>query len=114
MQDSNNSKTTNNRVGLDIGSHTINGVEVLDRGTEMAIRSAGAVPIPGVGGKQAELNTSQIVQAIKSLWSMARFESKKVVLALPPDAVYTKWIHLEASGLDELDQTARMVAVRGA
>lgn len=103
-----------NRVGLDIGSHTINAVEVVERGPETVIRSAGSVTIPGVKGKQPVKDTAAVVQAVKSLWATAGLKSIKVLLALPPDAVYMKWLHLEATNYDELAQTARAAAARGA
>lgn len=103
-----------NRVGLDIGSHTVNAVEVLERGPETVIRSAGSVPIPGAKGKQPVRDVAAVVQAVKNLWSSAGMQSTKVMLALPPDAVYMKWIHLEAANSEELAQTARAAALRGA
>ena len=103
-----------NRVGLDIGSHTINAVEVVERGPETVIRSAGSVSIPGAKGKQPLRDPAAIVQALKNLWSTAGLRSTQVLLALPPDAVYMKWLHLEATNRDELAQTARAAAARGA
>lgn len=102
------------RVGLDIGSHTVNAVEVVERGPETVIRSAGSVAIPGTKGKQTIQDTAAVIQAVKNLWSKAGLRSNKVLLALPPDAVYMKWLHLEATNYDELAQTARAAAARGA
>lgn len=103
-----------NRVGLDIGSHTVSGVEVVRRGSETVIRSAGSMPIPGLLSKQDLPDPSSIIGAVKSLWASARFESRRVVLALAPHAVYMKWLHLEAVDEEELDQTAQTTAARGA
>ena len=102
------------RVGLDIGSHSITGVEMVPRGSDIVVRSAGSLTIPGIKGKQHVPDNGVVVQTIKNLWSSARFTSKKVVMALPPEAIYTKWLHLEASSEEELDQTARTAAARGA
>lgn len=107
-------KSISRRVGLDIGSHTINGVEVVERGSDIIVRSAGAVAIPGMKSKHDIPDPGAVSQALKNLWVSSRFVSKQVVLALPPDAVYMKWLHLEASDRDELDATARAAAVRGA
>jgi type IV pilus assembly protein PilM len=103
-----------NRVGLDIGSHTVSGVEVAQRGYETVIRSAGSTAIPGLLSKQDLPEPSAIIGAIKNLWASARFESHRVALALAPHAVYMKWLHLEAVGEDELEQTAQATAARGA
>ena len=107
-------KTPCQRVGLDIGSHTINGVEIVERDGEMVVRSVGAVQVPVSDERQSAPDAGAVVHALKSLWSSARFECQKVVVALPADAVYVKWLHLEAPSRDELDVTARTAAVRGA
>lgn len=103
-----------NRIGLDIGTHSVTAVEVVERGSEVVIRSAGSVTISNTGARQGAPDSGATVQAIKNLWSSAAFHSKKVVVALPPESVYIKWLHLEASGEEELANTARSAAVRGA
>lgn len=103
-----------NRVGLDIGSHTVNAVELVERGPETVIRAAGSIAIPGAKGKQPLRDPDAVVQAVKSLWATAGLRSNKVLLALPPDAVYMKWLHLEAPNREELAQTAKAAAARGA
>jgi len=103
-----------NRVGLDIGSHSITAVEVIERGSETVIHSAGSAAIPGVRERNASPDAASVVQAIKSLWSSAAFQTKQVVLALPPSSVYIKWLHLEAPDEEELANTARSAAARGA
>jgi|GEM_PF-1050432 type IV pilus assembly protein PilM len=102
------------RVGLDIGSHSVKGVEIVERGPELVIRSAGTAPIAGVRARTELPDTGATVSAIRNLWATAGFSSRRVVLALPPEAVYLKWLHLEASDSDELDRVARAAAVRGA
>lgn len=106
--------TVVSRVGLDIGSHTVKGVEIIDRGSEIVIRSAGSVVVPGARVKGQAPDAAATASAIKSLWSSAGFKSKNVVLALSPEAAYIKWLHLEASDEDELALTAHQAAVRGA
>jgi type IV pilus assembly protein PilM len=103
-----------NRVGLDIGSHSVTAVEVIERGSEIVIRSAGSAAIPGAGEKNAVADSGAVVHAIKNLWSSAAFQSKKVVVALPASSVYVKWLHLEAPDEEELANTARNAAARGA
>jgi type IV pilus assembly protein PilM len=102
------------RVGLDIGSHAIQGVEVVERDQELVVRSAGYHLLPHAKEPGAGLDNSVIAAAVRSLWSSARFESKNAVLALPADRVHAKWLNLEAATRDELDLTARAAAVRGA
>lgn len=102
------------RVGLDIGTHTICGVEVIERGPDTVIRAAGSVQIPGPKHRQHKTEPGAIIQALKNLWTSAGFQSRKVVLALPNDAVYLKWLHLEAADEQQLTETARAAATRGA
>jgi len=102
------------RVGLDIGSHSVTAVEVIERGSETVIRSAGSAAIPGARERNAVSDAASVVHAIKSLWSSAAFQTKKTVLALPPASVYAKWLHLEAADEEELANTARNAAARGA
>lgn len=107
-------KPSPGRVGLDIGSHTVCGVEVVERASDMVVRSAGSAAINGLQSKVDSADSSEIIRAIKNLWSGARFDSRRVVLALPPSAVYMKWLHLEAANEEELEQTAQAAAARGA
>ncbi|MCX8052703.1 MAG: type IV pilus assembly protein PilM [Armatimonadetes bacterium] len=107
-------RSITHRVGLDIGSHSVKGVEVVERGAEIVIRAARSTPIPGFRSKADPPDHSSVVQAVKTLWAAAGFGTNAVVLALPAESVYIKWLHLEASNPDELDITARAAAVRGA
>ncbi|MGB9619364.1 MAG: pilus assembly protein PilM, partial [Armatimonadota bacterium] len=107
-------KSFSQRVGLDIGSHTVKGVEVAERGSEIVIRSAAAVPIPGVRSRTDPPDYGSVIQAIKTLWSSAGFQSKAAAMGLSADSVYLKWLHLEAASPEELDTTARAAAARGA
>ncbi len=102
-------KPFTNRVGLDIGTHSVTGVEVVQRGSEIVIHSASSVAIPD------DRNTyASVTHAIKNLWNTAGFRSKKVLVALPSAAVYAKWLNLEAQDEEELANTARTAATRGA
>jgi purine-nucleoside phosphorylase len=102
------------RVGLDIGSHTIKAVEVVERGTELVLRSAASVALPRTRGREEQPNPSAVVQSLKTLWASAGFTSKKVVLSLSCDSIYMKWLNLEAENDEALDQIARQAATRGA
>lgn len=99
------------RVGLDIGSHTIKGVEVVQHASEVAVRAVGSVRVWD-GDRAPDRNA--LVQATKSLWSSGKFESKDVVLALASEDIYLKWLRIECSDEDELDHLARAAATRGA
>lgn len=107
-------KSVSNRVGLDIGTHSVTGVEIIERGTEIIIRSAGSAAIPRGQDKQGAPDSGSVVQAIKTLWSSAAFQTKNVVVALPASSVYAKWLHLEAPDEETLANTARAAAARGA
>lgn len=112
--DQHKTRVNSNRVGLDIGSHSITAVEMTERGSEMVIRSAGSAVISSAKEKSNSSDAASVVHAIKSLWSSAAFQTKKVVMALPSSSVCIKWLHLEASSEEELANTARNAAVRGA
>lgn len=113
MQNHQKTKYIADRVGLDIGSHSIKGVEVSERGSEMIVRAAGLITIPETRQSQDYSDSGAAVQYIKSLWSAAHFRSNKVILTLPSNAVYMKWSQLEASNDEELDHVARSAALRG-
>ena len=102
------------RVGLDIGSHSVRGVEVMEHGSELVIRSAGSAAVSGLPSSQESPDDSSVVQAIRNLWASARFETNKVALALPSEAAHMKWLSLEPSDGEELDAIARATAARGA
>ena len=103
-----------NRVGLDIGSHAVKGVEIVERGAETVVRSAGSMTVPVANDRQNAADPGAVAHAIRGLWCRAAFTSNKVVVALPPESVYLKWLHLEAPDEDQLGQTARAAAARGA
>ncbi|MGQ9454331.1 MAG: type IV pilus assembly protein PilM [Armatimonadota bacterium] len=102
------------RVGVDIGTHSVKGVEVVERGSELVICAAQAVSIPGLGDPREPPEVPAVVQALRALWAVGGFRTTKAVLALPAELVYMKWLYLEASNPAELDMTARAAAVRGA
>ncbi len=106
--------TANQRVGLDIGSHSIKGVELVEHASEMTVRAVGSVPVRSGDIRGKSLDRAVIVQAIKHLWSSSKFISNNVVVGLPQESVYLKWLHLQCSSEDELDHMARGAAVRGA
>jgi len=108
------SRDRSHRIGLDIGSHTIKGVEVMDHGLERIIRSAGCAMIPNVSTANESADDSAVIHAIRQLWRSAGFETNQVVLCLTSDAVHMKWLNLEPSSEDELDTIARTTAARGA
>ncbi|MDH7601018.1 MAG: type IV pilus assembly protein PilM [Armatimonadota bacterium] len=105
---------TPHRIGLDIGTHSVKGVEVVERGSELIIRAAQVVPILSTSNPNEPPTPDAIVHAVRTMLTTGGFQSNKVILALPPEAVYMKWLHLEASSPTELDETARVAAVRGA
>lgn len=104
-----NTTTKIDRVGLDIGTHSVTGVEITSRGSEIVIHSAGSITIP-----RDRQRPAGVVAAIKQLWNTCGFSCRRVYLALPSSAVYMKWLNLEAENEEELDNVARATAVRGA
>ena len=102
------------RVGLDIGSRTVKGVEVAELGSEIVIRSAGSAAVHPTRVNHGLPDPPAVAEAIRNLWASGRFVSKKVLLALPPDSAHVKWLRLEPSDQDDLDNIARATAARGA
>jgi type IV pilus assembly protein PilM len=98
-------------VGLDMGTHAVKGVEMIDHDSELAVRSAGSVD---PAAPSVEIDSPQFVHAVRTLWSTAGFETTRVAMSLPPENVYLKWLQLEAGDEDELDEIARSAATRGA
>jgi type IV pilus assembly protein PilM len=107
------SDVPNHRIGLDIGSHTIKAVEVIEHASEITIRAAGSIDIWHPGPTERPSDRSNLHQSIASLWSSAGFQSKDVVLGLSSNDVYLKWLHMECSDDNELDGLAKSTAVRG-
>ena len=103
----------NQRVGLDIGSHTIKAVEVVEHASGLTIRAAGSAAIWQGGPRERSSDRCILPQLIGSLWSSAKFESKSVLLSLPPNATYLKWLRMECADDEDLDNLARSAAVRG-
>ena len=89
-------------------------VQLIQRGGEVAIHSAGSAAVSGADARQGILNSPGTARAVRSLWSSEALETTNVVMSLPPDAVYIKWLHLETSSEAELDSIARSTATRGA
>lgn len=102
------------KVGLDIGSHTIKGVEVYDDGSEIVVRAAGSLRLTTPQFKPGSPDPSQTTQAIKELWSASRFRTSQVTIALPPEAVYLKWHQLDVTDQAELEHMVNTMAPRGA
>lgn len=98
------------RVGLDIGSHSVKGVEVAEVDMGTVIRSTGLSVIPRSSRCSKPEGRSAVIRSIKNMWSAARFSTRKVALALPASAVYTSWTDIYASDDDELDKLARTKA----
>ncbi len=102
------------KVGLDIGSHTIKGVEVFDDGSEIVVRAAGSLRLSTPQFKSGLPDPALTTQAIKELWAANRFGTSKVAIALPPVAVYLKWHQLDINDEAELENMVNTMAPRGA
>ncbi|MBF0180062.1 MAG: type IV pilus assembly protein PilM [Magnetococcales bacterium] len=96
-------KTT---VGLDIGTTSIKAVELRRSGSGWSLHRIGAKPLPPkamAGGKIKDKAT--VTQAIRDLWSEARFSSKRAAISVGGSAVIIKKIQLPTmSELDLEDQ----------
>ena len=95
------------RVGLDIGNHSVKGIEVAEEDMGTVIRSAGLSVIMRPLRRAGSEDRRAVIRSIKHLWSSAKFRTRKVVLALPASVVHTSLVDISASDDDELDKISR-------
>lgn len=89
-------------VGLDIGSTAIKAVELRPSGKTWNLHRIGSVPLPPKAVSSGKIKDKEVVvQAIRDLWTQARFTSKRTAISVGGPAVIIKKIQLPL--MTELD-----------
>ncbi len=93
-------------IGLDIGTSGVRAAEVAFGKGPATLQRFGQVALPVGAVRDGEVIDPQAVaEAIKHLWSTARFSSKKVVLGVANHKVIVRQVDLPWMPLDELRKT---------
>lgn len=101
-------------IGIDIGTHSIKAVELVQRSDQTLLRAADSIRTPvGAVVDGAILDKNAVSAAIKQLWSRADFSGTEAVLAMDLRQTQVRWHHLEVEDEQSLDDVARQAALRG-
>ncbi|MCB9790686.1 type IV pilus assembly protein PilM [Candidatus Nomurabacteria bacterium] len=93
-----------NHVGIDFGNHTVKAVELKDvDGESPTLVNFGSQPTPhGVINSSDTDHQRKLADALKEMYSASGIDNKKVVLAIPESAVFTRFLELPGIKDDEL------------
>lgn len=91
-------------VGIDFGNYSVKAVELSGIRSKPTLVGFGSEAIPaGVLNSEEEGNQKKLSSALKSLYRGAGIRNKKVVLAIPESAVFTRYITLPGLKENELE-----------
>jgi type IV pilus assembly protein PilM len=91
-------------VGIDFGNYSVKAVELQNIKSAPALLSFGSQSIPaGVLNSDDKNHQKKLVDALKSLFKGAGIKNKKVVLAIPESAVFTRYLDLPGLKENELE-----------
>lgn len=91
-------------VGIDFGNHSVKGVELQNIQNSPTLLAFGTQPIPaGVLNSEDASHQKKLADALKALYKGAGMRNKKVVLAIPESAVFTRFLHLPGLQESELE-----------
>ncbi len=91
-------------VGIDFGNYSVKAVELQNIKSTPTLVSFGDQSIPaGVLNSEEKDNQKKLSDALKSLYKGAGLKNKKVVLAIPESAVFTRYIDLPGLKENELE-----------
>jgi type IV pilus assembly protein PilM len=99
-------------VGLDIGTSAVRAVELtLDAGPKPVLEAFGQVGMgPGVVVDGEIRDRSQVVQALKRLWSEGGFKERKVVVGIAGLRAITREVDMPPLPPEEMDDAVRFQA----
>lgn len=85
-----------NHVGIDFGNHSVKAVELKDLSSPNPVLvNFGSQPTPHGVINSADLDhQAKLSDALKELYDGSRIKNKKVVLAIPESAVFTRFLEL--------------------
>ena len=91
-------------VGIDFGNYSVKAVELGNIRSSPTLVGFGSQSIPaGVLNSEEQGNQRKLSNALKSLYRGAGIRNKKVVLAIPESAVFTRYITLPGLKENELE-----------
>ncbi len=91
-------------VGIDFGNYSVKAVELKNIRTKPSLVAFGGESIPaGVLNSEDKGSQKKLSNALKTLYRSAGIRNKRVVLAIPESAVFTRYIDLPGLKEHELD-----------
>jgi type IV pilus assembly protein PilM len=91
-------------VGIDFGNYSVKAVELQNIKATPSLLAFGGQSIPaGVLNSEDKGNQKKLAEALKTLYKSAGFRNRKVVLAIPESAVFTRYIDLPGLKENELE-----------
>ncbi len=93
-------------VGLDFGNHSVKGVELSGiNGKNPKLKAFGSQPTPhGIINSEDEAHKKKLADVVKALYNSSGIKNKKVVIAMPEIAVFTRFIELVGVKEAELEE----------
>ena len=91
-------------VGIDFGNYTVKAVELQNIRSNPTLLAFGGQSIPaGVLNSDDKGHQKKLSDALKSLFKNSGIRNKKVVLAIPESAVFTRFLDLPGLKENELE-----------
>ena len=91
-------------VGIDFGNYSVKAVELKNIKGDPSLLAFGGQSIPsGVLNSEDKEHQRKLADSLKSLYKSANIRNKKVVLAIPESAVFTRYIDLVGLKDNEID-----------
>lgn len=91
-------------VGIDFGNYSVKAVELQNIRSNPTLVAFGSQPTPsGVLHSDNPMNQQKLADSLKSLYRSAGIRNKKVVLAIPESAVFTRYIDLPGLKENEIE-----------
>lgn len=91
-------------VGIDFGNYSVKAVELQNIKSNPTLFAFGDQSIPvGVLNSEEKQHQKKLSDALKTLYRSAGIRNKRVVLAIPESAVFTRYIDLPGLKENELD-----------
>lgn len=91
-------------VGIDFGHHSVKGVELQNIQSSPSLSAFGMQSIPaGVLNSEDPNHQKKLSDALKALYKGTGMKNKKVVLAIPESAVFTRFLSLPGLKETELE-----------
>lgn len=104
-------KTTEDFIGLDIGTTAIRVVQLQKSGSRASLVAYGSAPIPfGMSESDSKIDMQNLAEILKKLLAKTKISTKNVVTALPGSAVFTAVVKVPLMNKQELAKAIRYQA----